>query len=257
VSARPGRAPSGATVVLALLGCLGAPAGAAAARSARDILDHVDDLFRGRSSHGRAAMTVTTAHWTRTLALEFWTEGKEKSLIRILAPQKEKDTATLKVGNDLWNFLPKVKRTIKLPSSMLSASWMGSHFTNDDLVKDSRMAEDYDFEITFEGERDGRGVIEVTCHPKPEAAVEWGKVVVLVRAADLLPLAVTYHDEDMRLARTMTYADVRRLGGRDLPTVMTVVPADAPAESTRVVWEAIEFDLALAGDTFSLRALER
>jgi hypothetical protein len=225
--------------------------------TARELLDRVDDLFRGRSSHGRATMTVTTAHWTRALTLEFWSEGREHSLVRILAPQKEKDTATLKVGTDLWNYLPKVKRTIKLPSSMLSASWMGSHFTNDDLVKESRMADDYTFEITFEGPRDGVEVIELTCTPKPEAAIEWGRVVVDIRKTDQLPLEVRYYDEDMDLARTMTYGDVRTLGGRELPTAMTVVPTDRPQESTRVAWEAIEFDVPLPADTFSLRSLER
>jgi len=258
--AMPRRSLAPAPVFVPFLTALLAGAASAASaptRDARAILDRVDDLFRGRSSHGRASMTVTTAHWTRTLDLEFWTEGKDRSLIRILAPKKEKGTATLKVGNDLWNFLPKVKRTIKLPSSMLSASWMGSHFTNDDLVKESRMAEDYTFEVTAEGPRDGRDVVEVTCLPKPDAAIEWGKVVVVVRAEDLLPLVVTYHDEDMALARTLTYDEIRELGGRELPTRMTIVPDDAPAESTRVEWTEIEFDVALPADAFSLRALER
>jgi hypothetical protein len=230
---------------------------ATAAVDARQILDRVDDLFRGRSAQGRASMTVTTAHWTRTLDLEFWSEGKERSLIRILAPQKEKDTATLKVGNDMWNYLPKVKRVIKLPSTAMSASWMGSHLTNDDLVKESRMADDYTTTVTFEGERDGRRVIELTCLPKAEAAVVWGKVVVLVRAEDLLPLEVPFFDEDLRLARTIRYSEVRTLGGRELPTMLTVVPADKPAESTVIRYDAIEFDVPLASDTFSLRTLQR
>jgi hypothetical protein len=150
-----------------------------------------------------------------------------------------------------------VKRVIKLPSTAMSASWMGSHFTNDDLVKESRMADDYTFEVTFEGERDGRQVTEITCIPKPEAAVVWGKVAVLVRAADLMPLEVRFLDEDLRLARTITYADVRRLGGRELPTTLTVVPADKPAESTVVHYEDIAFDVPLDPDTFSLRTLQR
>lgn len=234
-----------------------ATARVAPAATAREILDHVDDLFRGRSAHGNATMTVTTAHWTRTLSLEFWSEGKERSLIRILAPQKEKGTATLKVGTDMWNYLPKVRRVVKLPSSTMSASWMGSHFTNDDLVKESRMTEDYTFETTFEGERDGRRVIEITCVPKPEAAVVWGKVVVVVRAADLMPLTVDFYDEDLGIARKLTYDEVARLGGRELPSRLTMVPADKPAESTVVRYDAIQFDVTLDSDTFSLRTLER
>lgn len=230
---------------------------ASAGRDARAILDHVDDLFRGTSSHGRATMRVVTAHWERTLSLEFWTRGKERSLIRILAPTKERGTATLKVENDLWNYLPKVKRVVKLPSSMLSASWMGSHVTNDDLVKESRMADDYDFEVTFEGERDEVPVIEVTCTPKPDAPVVWGRVLVEVRAADLMPRAVRYFDEDLDLARTITYADVAERGGRRLPTRLLVVPTDAPAERTELTWDAIAFDVDLPADTFSLRTLQR
>ena len=225
--------------------------------SAKAILDHVDDLFRGNSSRGRASMTVTTANWQRTLVLEFWSEGKEKSLIRILAPQKEKGTATLKSGNDIWNWLPKVARVIKLPSSMMSASWMGSHFTNDDLVKESRMAEDYDVAIAFEGERGGRREIEIACHPKPQAAVVWGRVDVVVRAQDHMPLEVRYHDEELKLARTMTYEDVKELGGRRLPVQLRIVPADKPGESTLVVYEDITFDVALPPDTFSLRTLQQ
>lgn len=228
-----------------------------AAVRAREILDRVDDLFRGSSSTGRATMRVTTEHWTRSLTLEFTTEGKEKSLIRVLAPKKERGTATLKVGNDLWNYLPKVKRVVKLPSSMMSASWMGSHLTNDDLVKESRMAEDYDFTITFEGERDGREVIEITCIPKEDAVVEWGKVVVVVEASSRLPLRLDYHDEDLALVRTMTYEDVRELGGRRLPARFTVVPSEEPEESTVVGWETMEFDAHLGSDVFTLRSLQK
>jgi hypothetical protein len=234
-----------------------APAPARGSLTAREILDRVDDLFRGESSHGRATMTVTTAYWTRTLSLEFWSHGKEQTLIRILAPQKEKGTATLRSGNDIWNYLPKVKRVIKLPSSMMSASWMGSHFTNDDLVRESRMTEDYTFAVTFDGERDGTAVVEITCTPKETAPVEWGRVVVVVRRSDDLPLAVRYYDEDLDLARTITYTGIRHLGGRELPTRLTAVPADKPAESTVVTYEDIAFDAPLGEETFSLRALQQ
>jgi len=224
---------------------------------ARQLLDRVDDLFRGDSAHGRAEMTIETTHWTRTLEMEFWSQGEERSLIRILAPEKEKGTATLKVDTDLWNYLPKVKRVVKLPSSMLSASWMGSHLTNDDLVKESRMADDYTYEISFEGARDGVEVVEITCTPKPDAPVVWGKVVVRVRKDDSMPLEVAFHDEDLDLARTITYADVATLGGRTLPTTMAVVPADEPGEQTRIHYREMTYDIALPDDLFSLRTLQR
>lgn len=225
--------------------------------TARELLDRVDDLFRGRSSHGVMTMKVVTANWSRELKLEEWSEGQDKSLIRILAPRKERGTATLKVGNDIWNYLPKVRRVIKLPSSMMGDSWMGSHFTNDDLVKDSRMADDYDYSITFQGERDGEKVTEVTCVPKPEAAVVWGKIVMRIRDRDQMPLGGDYYDEDMKLARKMEFSGFREMGGRLLPAVMTILPSDKPRESTSVVYESLEFDVPQAKETFSLRNLQR
>ncbi|MDY0060967.1 MAG: outer membrane lipoprotein-sorting protein [Myxococcota bacterium] len=221
------------------------------------ILDRVDDLYRGRSSHGRLAMKVVTEHWTRELKLEFWGQGKDHSLIRILSPAKEKGTATLKAGRDLWNYLPKVRRVIKLPSSMMGGSWMGSHFTNDDLVKESRMADDYDSTIAFTGERDGAEVIEIVGLPRADAAVVWGKVQVTVRRADLLPLQVLFFDEDLALTRTMTFSGIRRLGERELPTIVRMVPVDKPGEVTEMVYEEIHFDLDLPADLFTLRSLER
>ncbi len=223
----------------------------------RQILDKVDDLFRSSSSYSVGTMKVTTAHWTRSLDMEIWTKGKDKSLIRILAPKKEKGTTTLRSGNDIWNYLPKVKRVIKLPSSMMAASWMGSHFTNDDLVKESRMAEDYTFELTFSGMREGQEILEVTCHPKPEAAVVWGKVVVRALRESYLPLLIEYYDEDLRLARTMRFSEVGQLGDRRLPTLVTMVPQDKREESTIIKYKEFEFDLDLDDDFFSLRTLQR
>ena len=225
--------------------------------TARELLDRVDDLFRGESSHGVMSMKVTTEHWSRELKLEEWSEGKDKSLIRILSPRKERGTATLKVGNNIWNYLPKVKRVIKLPSSMMGDAWMGSHFTNDDLVKDSRMADDYDYETTFHGERDGEAVTEITCKPKPDAAVVWGKIVMLIRDRDLMPLVSEYFGEDMKVARMMRFSGFREMGGRLVPAEMVIIPADKPKELTAVIYESLEFDVPQGKDTFSLRTLQK
>jgi hypothetical protein len=140
---------------------------------------------------------------------------------------------------------------------MMAASWMGSHFTNDDLVKESRMADDYTFEITFRGEREGQEIVEVTCHPKPDAAVVWGKVLVTAQIKDYLPLNVKYFDEDLRLARTMTFSDVAQLGGRRIPSLVSMVPTDKPEESTVIRYEEMDFDIDLDNDFFSLRNLQR
>jgi outer membrane lipoprotein-sorting protein len=224
--------------------------------SAREIIDRVDRLLRGDSSHGTAEMEVVTENWQRTLTMEIWSLGTEFALVRITAPAKEAGSATLKAGDDIWNYLPKVDRTIKIPASMMMGSWMGSHFTNDDLVKDSRLIEDYEVEIAFEGERDGVPVWEFTLTPKPEAAVVWGRIEYRVRKSDLMPLWARYYDEDSKLVRTLDFADFRAVSGRTVPMVMNMKPADKPGERTTVQYRSLEFDVPLEPSFFSLQNLK-
>jgi outer membrane lipoprotein-sorting protein len=189
--------------------------------------------------------------------MEGWSKGKDKTLVRILSPLKEKDTATLKSGNDIYSYLPKTDRTIKLTSGMMMGSWMGSHFTNDDLVKESRMEEDYDPSISFEGKRDGMDIIEFTLIPKTDAAVVWGKIVAIVLADDYMPLKYYYYDEDMNISRTMTFSRFEILAGKIRPKVMRVVPADKPDEYTELIYEELDLDVQIADEFFSLATLKR
>jgi outer membrane lipoprotein-sorting protein len=232
-----------------------APAARTAAQTPRDIVDQVDRLLRGASSEGRLTMQITTRQWTRSLDLRVWSLGTDDALVRVLAPQREAGTATLKAGTDVWNYLPRVDRTIKIPPSLMMGSWMGSHFTNDDLVKESRLALDYDITISFDGERDGVAVWELSLVPKPDAAVVWGRVVMQVRKQDLMPLWARYYDDTNHLARTMTYGDLQLMGGRMIPARLTMSPADKPDESTVIVYQDLRFDVGLTPAFFSLRAL--
>jgi hypothetical protein len=200
-------------------------------------------------------MHVKTARYERTMTMESWAQGEDRSLIRILAPAKEAGMATLKVDDNIWNYLPKVDRTMKVPAGMMSGSWMGSHFTNDDLVKDSRMADDFTYRMLREPGGDPQGTWAIECLPKPDAAVVWGKVLVTL-GADELPREITYWDEQGALARTMRFDDVRSTGGRRIPFRMTLIPADAPEEFTEVIYQDIEFDLAIPESTFTLQALK-
>jgi outer membrane lipoprotein-sorting protein len=225
------------------------------AQTAREIIDRVDRLLRGASSHGKVEMRIKTEHWSRSLEMEVWSLGTEYSLVRVTAPPREAGTATLKAGQEVWNYLPRVDRTIKVPPSLMMGSWMGSHFTNDDLVKESRIVDDYDIEIAFDGERDGVPVWEFTLTPKPEAPVVWGRIEEQVRKADLMPTWVHYYDEDGTLVRTMTFSDYKRMGGRLVPAEMRVVPTDKPDESTALIYHELEFDVGLTPDFFSLRNL--
>jgi hypothetical protein len=243
------RFPLAAILVLAL------PITAFAQRSARDIVDQVDRMMRGSSSRGTVTMEIVTAHWQRAMEMRVWSLGTQYALIRILAPAKDAGTATLKAGNEIWNYLPRVDRTIKLPSSLMGAAWMGSHFTNDDLVKESRIIDDYDIAIGYEGARDGVAVWEFVLTPKPEAAVVWGRIEEQVRQTDLMPTWARYYDERGRLARDITFSDYRRLGGRLVPAVMTVVPTDKPDERTVLRYTDLAFDVGLDPGFFSLQRL--
>jgi hypothetical protein len=241
------------TLVLLLL--VTPTAAAYGQESAADIIDRVDRIMRGESSRGTATMEVVTEHWERSMTMEIWSLGTDYSLIRITAPKSEEGTATLKADEDIWNYLPRVDRTIKIPASMMMGAWMGSHFTNDDLVKESRLVEDYDIVISYEGDRDGVEMWEFELTPKPEAPVVWGRIEYQVRKNDLMPTWARYYDEDGELVRTMTFGDFREMGGRLVPAAMDMLPEDKPGERTSVRYIEVEFDLDIDESYFSLRAL--
>ena len=225
------------------------------AQTAREIIDRVDRLLRGESSRGQITMEITTEHWSRSLDMEVWSLGVEHSLVRVQSPAREAGTATLKAGQEVWNYLPRVDRTIKVPPSLMMGSWMGSHFTNDDLVKESQIVDDYDFEISFEGEREGVEVWEFQLTPRPEAPVIWGRIDEQVRKADLMPTWIRYYDEDGGLVRTMTFSDYRTMGDRLVPASMLVIPADKPEEHTVLTYHELDFGISLDENFFSLRNL--
>jgi len=225
--------------------------------TAREILQQVDDMWRGESSYAEMSMDVKTEHYERSMTLKGWSLGKEYSLIVITYPPKDRGVATLKKGKDIWNYLPRVNRVIRVPSSMMMANWMGSHFTNDDLVKESRLSEDYESEVTFEGEKNGRKVYEITLIPKPEAPVVWGRIEITVLQEDLIPIIALYFDEEGELVRTMTFSEVKVLAGRRVPSVMTLHPEDEPEEYTRIVYNTLELGVGITEDFFSRSTLTR
>ena len=244
--------------VITTITALGLTVGSGAQQeSAREIMERVDRVLRGDSSHGIATMEVVTEHWERQVTMELWSLGTDYSLVRIQSPAKEAGTATLMANDDIWNYLPKVDRTIKIPVSMMAGSWMGSHFTNDDLVKESQLVEDYDIRLTHDGDRDGVTVWEFELTPLPEAAIVWGRLEYQVRQSDDMPLWARYYDEDGGLVRTMIFSEFKELGGRIVPSVTTMYPEDEPDEHTSVRYESLEFDIDLDPAFFSLRTLKR
>lgn len=222
-----------------------------------ELLVAADDVQRGNSSKAVMRMEVKTKRYERSMKMKAVSKGTENSLVTILEPAKDNGVSTLKVGDNLWNYLPKVDRTMKVPSGMMSGSWMGSHFSNDDLVRDSRMSEDFTSKILqqpSDDKPDQPYVIELI--PKPDAPVVWGKVVAQI-SKDKLPEKFTYFDEKGNLVRTMAFQDVQELGERKVPMTMLLTPADKPGEFTKITYESLEFDVELSERTFTLQALKQ
>lgn len=222
-----------------------------------EILNIVDDLWRGESSYVVVTMRVKTKHYTRTMRMEGWSKGKEKTLFHVLEPLREKGTKTLKSGNHIYTYLPKTDRTIRLTTGMMMGAWMGSHLTNDDLVKEARLEEDYNASISFEGVRDGQNIIEFTLIPKPDAPVVWGKLVLTILADSYTPLLEIYYDEDMQRARTFTFSDLKLLGDKMRPALLRVVPEDKPDEYTEFIYEKLELNIPVSDAMFSKQSLKR
>jgi outer membrane lipoprotein-sorting protein len=201
-------------------------------------------------------MIITTPHWERTMTMDCWEKGKDKSLVKITAPAKDVGTVSLKVENNMWNYIPSVEKVVKVPPSMMMQSWMGSDFTNDDLVKESSISRDYDAAI-----KGKKTLPEGECYileliPKPEAAVVWGKIVAYVRVSDRVPLMYEYYDEKGKLIRVMEFADIKRMGGRVIPSRWTLIPKTKENRKTVIVLDKIEFNVPISDEVFSLSKLK-
>ncbi|MCB1694539.1 MAG: outer membrane lipoprotein-sorting protein, partial [Pseudomonadales bacterium] len=182
----------------------------------------LDELFRSKASKGRMTMTVVTPDFERTLGMNMVTRGMEDTLIRITSPRKEAGISTLKKGTEMWNYLPKVKKTVRVPPSMMMGAWMGSDFTNDDLVRASSWENDYDMAFV-----DGVGAGDEVClryTPKPSAAVTWDHIDTCFDGGTSLPHRQDFYDEKGRKARTLHFSEVKEMGGRTIPSVMTLEP---------------------------------
>lgn len=219
----------------------------------QDLIRRVETQYNGQSAHAMTTMTIATANWQRTLTMEFWSWQRDRFLTRIIQPAKEKGVGTLKVEREVWNYLPKVDRVIKIPSSMMGGAWMGSHITNDDLVKSSQVDKDYRFALL---RRDDHS-IEIECLPHADTATVWGKLIYTIDRASLSPKQIRYYDEEMVLVRTIFFEQLQQVGQRLIPLRMRVQPADAPEEHTILQYDSIEFDIGLKPDFFSLRNLKK
>jgi hypothetical protein len=218
------------------------------------LLQHLDDLYRSKSSIARIEIDVTTPRTTRSMRLRAWTRGEEEVLVLIEAPPREAGTATLRVGNNLWNYLPKIARTIRVPPAAMLGSWMGTDFTNDDLVKESSLRKDFVARIDRRCETPAGWWLALDV--RPEVVGRWARIELLV-SDQKLPIEERHFDRRNRLARTMRFDDVRVLGGRRLPARIVLTPADAPGHRTEMRYLDVQFDVQLPNETFSLSRLEQ
>lgn len=220
-----------------------------------DVVRRLDDLYRTSASSGHVELIARTETQTRHLKMRVWSKGKDKSLIIIDEPAREAGTETLKVGNNLWNYLPKISRTIRIPPSMMLSSWMGTDFTNDDLVRDTSYERDFITRITGRSADPAgwQGVMDV----KPGIVGRWQKIEWVVNEEATLPVVARFFDRKGRLARTMRFTDVRTMGGRRIPTRVVLETVDQPGHRTELRYLDMKFDVKLADSLFSLSQLER
>jgi outer membrane lipoprotein-sorting protein len=221
---------------------------------AQRIVTIVDELYRSSSSKALLEMEIITPHWQRTLKIRVYSKGMNQTFMRILEPKKEKGTATLRIGNEMWNYLPKTNKVIKVPPSLMMGSWMGSDFTNDDLVKEFTFLNDYRFQMTTVDQAQ-TGVLYVKCIPKDNVPVVWGYVILAVNADNYLPVWEKFYDEGGELVRELLFKETRRFGQRVIPSIMELIPVQKQGQKTVVRYLEAQFDIPLSDDIFTLRNL--
>ncbi|HMA76473.1 MAG TPA: outer membrane lipoprotein-sorting protein [Candidatus Krumholzibacteriaceae bacterium] len=222
------------------------------------VVEKLDRLYRSNSSMGKMSMTIVNPHWRRTLVMDFWSEGMEKTLIVVQNPEKEKGTASLKLENEMWNYMPRINKVIKIPPSMMMGSWMGSDFTNDDVVRESSFLTDYNYREIHPADADSN-MIYIEFIPKEGVVSLWMKQIMVAGRDSKLPVEQRYLDEKGRVMKKMLFGKVRVMDGKRIPVSMTMVPLSEEKEGHRTTIEYLEidFNVELPEDIFSLRSLKK
>jgi outer membrane lipoprotein-sorting protein len=209
----------------------------------KKILDNVDRLYRSEHSFATLEMRIETPDWKRNLEINVWASGLDKTFIRILAPQKDKGVATLRLQNDMWNFFPKIDKVMKVPPSMMMGSWMGSDFTNDDLVKESTFLKDYESKLTTPDSKSPDNVnFYIELKPKERTATVWDKIILVVNRENSIPVRQEYYDEKGIKVRELLFKDVRKFGSKSLPAIMELTPLNKPGHKTVIEYKELKFD---------------
>jgi len=227
------------------------------AQSAEEIIKKAEDAVKGKTSHAEIEMIIKTPDYTRDLKMKSWWIGNDKALIITEAPIKEKGNKTLKIGNEMWEYLKNTETTIKIPPSMMLQSWNGSDFTNDDLVRESNLTKDYNQKIIAEENISGQDTWKIQLIPKPDAPVVWGKIYYWVIKKNYLPSVVQYFDEKGNMVRYLVYSDIKNFHNRVIPSKWVMHNNKKEGHSTTIIINDIEYDINIPDRIFSFQELER
>ena len=227
------------------------------AQTADEIIKKAEEAIKGETAHGTIKMTIVTPDFTRDLVMESWWEGNDKALIVVKEPRREAGNKTLKIGNEMWNYLKNTETTIKIPPSMMLQSWNGSDFTNDDLVRESNLNRDYDLNVVAEEDINGEKCWKIELDPKPNAPVVWGKLYYWIRQKDYLPSVEQYFDEKGNMIRYMVFSNIKTFGKHTMPSKWTMYDNIHKGEYTSIELLNMELDIKINDRIFSFQELER
>ena len=240
-------------LMLLSIALLGPPT--AVAQDAAEIVRAAIDNWRGESSQGEMSMTIHRPTWERTMSMRSWTRGSKKSLVRVTAPKKDAGNGTLMVDNNMWTYSPKVNRVIKVPSSMMGQSWMGSDFSNKDVSRADDIVDQYDHTLLATEEHEGHALYVIESIPHEDAAVVWGKEVLRVRD-DYVLISQEYYDQEGVLVKLLESLEVGEMGGRTIALRQRMGEVDAKDEWTEFQIVSVEFDVDLADNLFTRSNLQ-
>jgi outer membrane lipoprotein-sorting protein len=219
--------------------------------SAKEIIIKADSKGRGLTSKSEMSLTIIRPEWTRSISLKSWSKGTEYSLIYITAPAKEKGQVFLKRQKDMWNWVPSIERLIKIPPSMMMQSWMGSDYTNDDLVKESSIVVDYTQKLLGKETIREKECYKIELIPLPDAPVTWGKIVTWITVQGFDQWKIEYYDEDMNLVNLLNAYNLKKMGDREIPTKLEIEPVSKKGNKTVLDISSIEFNQPIQDSFFS------
>ncbi len=256
-----------AALMLAALACTPRAQAEPARCSHMQVIKSVDNLLRANGQVALFEMRVVRPRTTRTLRMRFWFKRgrrshEDRALARVDAPSNERGVASLRLGNKMWSFVPNTGRVQQVPESMMLGSWMGSDWTNDDLVKDTSLLEDYRATSCQYVDLEGPAY-RVELQARKGRELSWDKMIIFARRGgenDLLPLRQEFFSKragELVLSRTMRFADFRDMGGRRLPARMILQSAGRPGRRTELRYLSIQFDADIPERIFSLNSLQR